>query len=268
VRRGASWRNSRGAAIETKVNYALVGAFVLVLGAVLIGGVLWLASGGAFQQKYDLYLAIENESVAGLNVNAPVKYHGVEVGKVKHIHLDPEDTERVNLLFAIERGTPIKEDTVAVLKTGLTGIAYVELAAAPGTTTCGQPRKAVSVIHTKPSLSARLENMLTSAPGELDDLPPTSMPYSAKNRGGIQNALADIAVVTYFAERGARRRHCQRSAHVRQRRPRDGTTRPGDRAHRPQRRSRRKDGGRGRARQRQRGQDRRRRRRRRKAFHR
>ena len=32
---------------ETKVNYAVVGALVLVLGAVLIVGVLWLASGGA-----------------------------------------------------------------------------------------------------------------------------------------------------------------------------------------------------------------------------
>ena len=37
---------------ETKVNYAVVGAFVLVLGAVLIAGVLWLASGGASQKKY------------------------------------------------------------------------------------------------------------------------------------------------------------------------------------------------------------------------
>ena len=36
-----------------KVNYALVGGFVLVLGSALIAGVLWLASGGAFQTKYD-----------------------------------------------------------------------------------------------------------------------------------------------------------------------------------------------------------------------
>ena len=36
------------------MNYALVGAFVLVLGAVLIAGVLWLASGGAYHKKYDL----------------------------------------------------------------------------------------------------------------------------------------------------------------------------------------------------------------------
>jgi phospholipid/cholesterol/gamma-HCH transport system substrate-binding protein len=39
------------------VNYPIVGLFVLVLGAALIAGVLWLASGGALQKKYDLYLA-------------------------------------------------------------------------------------------------------------------------------------------------------------------------------------------------------------------
>ena len=43
---------------ETKVNYAVVGAFVLVLGAVLIAGVLWLASGGAFQKKYAGWRAV------------------------------------------------------------------------------------------------------------------------------------------------------------------------------------------------------------------
>ncbi|MEO8102948.1 MAG: MCE family protein, partial [Betaproteobacteria bacterium] len=61
----------------------MVGAFVLILGAALIAGVLWLASGGAFQKKYDLFLAVEEESVSGLNLNAPVKYNGVEVGKVR-----------------------------------------------------------------------------------------------------------------------------------------------------------------------------------------
>jgi len=54
------------------VNYAIVGAFVLALGAVLVAGALWLAAGGALQRKYDPYLAIMDESVAGLNLNAPV----------------------------------------------------------------------------------------------------------------------------------------------------------------------------------------------------
>ncbi len=183
------------------MNYVLVGAFVLVLGAVLIAAVLWLATGGAFQKTYDLYLAVEDESVAGLNLNAPVKYNGVDVGKVREIRLDPANPERVNLLFAIERGTPIKVDTVAVLKTqGLTGIAYVELSggardAPPLRATAGS---GFPVIRTKPSLSARLENVLTSVLAKLDS---TSSNINAilsdANRAALTSALADLASVTH-----------------------------------------------------------------------
>jgi phospholipid/cholesterol/gamma-HCH transport system substrate-binding protein len=183
------------------VNYPIVGLFVLVLGAALIAGVLWLASGGAFQKKYDLYLAVEDESVAGLNLNAPVKYNGVDVGKVREIWLDPGNPDRVNLLFAIERGTPIKEDTVAVLKTqGLTGIAYVELS---GGTRDAPPLRATAgneypVIRTKPSLSARLENVLTDVLAKLDS---TSNNINAilsdENRAAFKSALADIAALAH-----------------------------------------------------------------------
>ncbi len=181
------------------MNYPIVGLFVLVLGAALIVGALWLASGGALQKHYDLYLAVIDESVAGLNLNAPVKYTGVDVGKVQEIQLDPGNPKRVNLLFAIERGTPIKEDTEAVLKTqGLTGIAYVELSGgapdAPllrATETSAYPQ-----IRTKPSLSARLENVLTSVLAKLDS---TSNNINAilsdENRVAFTSALADIATV-------------------------------------------------------------------------
>lgn len=173
---------------------------MLVLGAALIAGVLWLASGGAFQKKYDLYLAIMDESVSGLNMNAPVKYNGVEVGKVRGIQLDAANPDRVRLKFAIERGTPIKEDTVAVLKTqGLTGIAYVELA---GGTRESPPLLATGeddypVIRTKPSLSARLENVLTTVLAKLDRTTSNiDAILSDENRLAFSSALADIAVVT------------------------------------------------------------------------
>lgn len=183
------------------MNYPVVGAFVLVLGAALIAVVLWLASGGAFRQKFDLYRAIENESVSGLNLNAPVKYNGVEVGKVREIRLDQANPERVNLLFAIERGTPIKVDTVAVLKTqGLTGIAYVELS---GGSKTSPPLRAAKgdkypVIRTEPSLSARLENVLTSVLAKLDSTSNTvNSVLSEKNQAAFSSALADIAAVTH-----------------------------------------------------------------------
>ncbi len=173
---------------------------MLLLAAILIFTVLWLASGGTLQKKYDLYLAIVEESVAGLNVNAPVKYNGVDVGKVKNIQLDPSNPERVQLIFAIERGTPIKVDTVAVLKTqGLTGIAYVELDggaknAAPLLAT-GQQK--YPVIQTKPSLSTRLENMLTTLLTKLDSTTNNiDSLISQENQQAFKSALADIAIVS------------------------------------------------------------------------
>ena len=187
--------------METKVNYVAVGVFVLVLGAALVTGGLWLASGGAFQKQYDLYRAIEDESVAGLNLNAPVKYNGVDVGKVRDIHLDPGNPERVLLLFAIEHGTPIKEDTVAVLKTqGLTGIAYVELSGGGRDSPLLRPaaQGEYPVIRTKPSLAARLENVLTSVLAKLDS---TSNSINAilsdENRAAFTNTLADLSAVAH-----------------------------------------------------------------------
>ena len=182
------------------MNYSLVGAFVIGLSAVLIAGVLWLASGGAWQKRYDFYRAMSDVSVAGLNINAPVKFNGVDVGQVRQIMLDPANHERVRLTFAIERGTPIRQDTVAVLKTqGLTGIAYVELLGGainspPLLATAAEP---YPVIRTKASLSARLENVLSSVLAKLDR---TSSNIDAilsdQNRAAFSSALADVAALT------------------------------------------------------------------------
>jgi phospholipid/cholesterol/gamma-HCH transport system substrate-binding protein len=173
---------------------------VLVLGAVLIAGALWLASGGAFKQKYDLYLAVSDESVSGLNLNAPVKYNGVDVGKVRDIRLDPRNQSRVNLLFAIEQGTPIKEDTVGVLKIqGLTGIAYVELSggAEDSPLLRAIAGNAYPLIPTKPSLSARLENVLTNVLAKLDSTSSSiNAILSPENQAAFKSALADIAAVS------------------------------------------------------------------------
>ena len=182
------------------MNYPLVGLFVLSLGAALIAGALWLASGGAFAVKYDLYAAVVDESVAGLNLNAPVKYNGVDVGKVRDIRLDHVNPARVNLLFAIEHGTPVRQDTVAVLKTqGLTGIAYVELSGGASDSPAlraTEPGRHPE-IRTKPSLSARLENVLTSVLAKLDSTSSSiNSILSEDNRKAFGSALRDIAEVS------------------------------------------------------------------------
>ncbi len=186
--------------METKVSYSIVGAFVLVLTAVMVAVVLWLASGGAWQKDYDYFWAIENESVAGLNLNAPVKYNGVDVGKVTRIDLDRANPQRVTLTFAIEHHTPVKEDTIAVLKSqGLTGITYVELS---GGTQASPPLIAFApnrypVIQTKPSLSARLENVLTSVLGKVDSTSNNiNAILSPDNQAAFKNILSNTAQAT------------------------------------------------------------------------
>lgn len=183
------------------MNYAAVGAFVLILGALLIAGILWIASGGINQKNYDTYLAIANESVAGLSTNALVKYNGVEVGRVSHISLDEINPQRVKLELAILHGTMIKKDTLATLKTqGLTGIAYVELSGgAPNspllTALNGATYPEIKMI---PSLSTRLENLLSTVATKLDHLSSSFDGInSPQNVQAFSSALTDIAAVAH-----------------------------------------------------------------------
>ncbi len=186
--------------METKVNYAIVGAFVLVLSGLAIAALLWFVAGGDFRKKIDIYQAVVSESVAGLSLNAPVKYRGVDVGKVTDIRLNPANSEQVRLLFAIERGTPIKQDTEAVLKTqGLTGVAYVELS---GGSPNSPPLVAAKAgeypeIRTKPSLSARLENVLTTLMSKLDSTSDSvNKILSDENVAAFKQTLANLSVLT------------------------------------------------------------------------
>lgn len=187
--------------MEDKVNYALVGAFVLMLGAALVAGVLWLAAGLDGGQAMVRYQAVIQESVAGLNVDAPVKYLGVDVGKVRRIGIDPQNSQQVRLDFLIERGTPIKQDSFAVLKTqGLTGIAYVELS---GGSAGAQPLMTGAdgvppFIPFKPSLSARLEIVLANVLGNVDRVSNNvNALIDADNRAALKALLADTAALAH-----------------------------------------------------------------------
>jgi phospholipid/cholesterol/gamma-HCH transport system substrate-binding protein len=114
--------------MDPRVNYTLVGLFVVGLGVALAVAIIWL-SGGTEDKVYQTYVAYVYESVSGLNPRAPVKYRGVEVGQVREISIDKDNPERVRLVLDIEKGTPVKTDTVAILSMqGITGLAFVDLA--------------------------------------------------------------------------------------------------------------------------------------------
>ena len=195
--------------MEDKVNYTLVGVFVRGLGAALVVAVLWLAAGISTQKKYEPYQSVIAESVAGLSIAAPVKYLGVDVGKVSRIAIDPQNSRQVRLQFLIERGTPVKQDTEAVLKSqGLTGISYIELS---GGSEGSPPLLAtdevpVPLIRSKPSLSARLEDVLTTVLANVNRMSANlDAMFDADNRAALKQTLADTASIADMlsAQKGA-----------------------------------------------------------------
>ncbi|MFZ5523090.1 MAG: MlaD family protein [Pseudomonadota bacterium] len=186
--------------MEEKVNFALVGVFVLVLGAALIGGVLWLSSGKSYRTSYEIYLTYTGDSVAGLNINAPVRYRGVEVGRVRKIALAPNNVEQVQLTLAIERGTPVKVDTLAVLQTqGLTGLAYVELTGGSRDAPVleAQNNDEYAVIRSGPSLMTRLDSAITSLLTNLNRSSENlNALMDADNRRAVKHTLADLEILS------------------------------------------------------------------------
>ncbi len=158
--------------MEKKINYAMVGLFVIVLGATWLAISLWLALGD-FSTQYTRYHVYMDESVSGLYLDAPVKYRGVEIGKVRDIKLNPTVPGQVQLALDIESEVPIKEDTIAVLSVqGMTGIAFVDLT---GGSLASRPLEAEDdqfypVIQSGPSFFSRLDMSGTKLIGNLNIL--------------------------------------------------------------------------------------------------
>ncbi len=193
--------------MEPKVNYFLVGSFVVILGAAMVIGMFWLGKTD-YRGVNDRYEAFMRESVAGLSVDSTVKYRGVDVGRVKDIALNQSNPEEVRLTLDIARGTPIKTDTIAVLETqGLTGLATINLTggsreAPPLQAAVGQE---YPVIKTGPSLFFRLdeamsrllsEKGLTKLLTDLDVLAKgASEVVDEENRVRLKQTLKDLSEV-------------------------------------------------------------------------
>ncbi len=108
-------------------NYVAVGAFVLLVVAMAVSFVYWYTNqqDKRTYQPYEIYF---EGSVSGLTAGSPVRYLGVDVGKVKRIMLDPEQRKRVLVIAEIESAAPIDNRTLALLSLqGVTGLLFIDL---------------------------------------------------------------------------------------------------------------------------------------------
>jgi len=178
--------------MEPHARNMLVGGFVLVLVAGLVGFVVWL---GKFQleQQYAYYRIYFAGSVTGLNEGSNVRLQGVPVGTVKTIRIDPQNVQRIEVVIQVAKDTPIRQDAEASLgMQGITGIAYVQIH--PGkqespllVAQAGQDMPEI------PSRASRIEQILESFPAVMSRVEKF---LSDENQKAVADTLQNVAKLT------------------------------------------------------------------------
>ncbi len=197
--------------MNSRVNYALVGGFVIVSSILIIFFVYWLMrpTNEAEMRAYKIYFT---ESVSGLNRDAPVKYRGITVGKVREMLINPENNEEIQINISIDAHTPVKTDTVATLiAQGITGLVFIDLSEGSKEAPLLKPAdgESVAVIPSAPSLFERVGETLGTVTAKLSrTLDGTSqlldhgnqeriaaiLDHAAKTMGQVEKALNDDAI--------------------------------------------------------------------------
>jgi phospholipid/cholesterol/gamma-HCH transport system substrate-binding protein len=185
--------------MDTKVNYAVVGGFVISLVAAIVLGIIWLSSGFSTAEN-KTYLIYMNESVSGLSIDSPVEFNGVNVGAVDSVHLNHNNPQLVEVLIGINSSTPISQGTIATLKTrGITGITFIALSdksdnPAPLVKSSDEP---YPVIKTGPSLFVKLDTALNNLSENLSKVSESIQSVLNKeNQRSITNILFNLDRVT------------------------------------------------------------------------
>ena len=111
--------------MENRAYAFTVGLFTLLLAAGVVAAFMWLSGD---TEKRVTYMLESRHPVTGLNVQAPVRFRGIEVGKVATVELSPTDPLTILVRVAVRRNTPVTRGTYAQLGSqGVTGLAYVIL---------------------------------------------------------------------------------------------------------------------------------------------
>ncbi len=185
--------------MESRANYVATGAFVLLVLAGIIAAALWLA-GAQFNMRYADYETHVAGSVSGLDVSAPVRLNGIEIGHVASIEQDARDPADVIVRLQIRQDATIRRDSVASLEmAGLTGGRYVEISGG----TLGSPRLTAAPGQPNPviaSQSSSLDALFADAPKLMSQLNSIAARLQAvvsdQNIHAISDALTNLDELT------------------------------------------------------------------------
>ncbi len=178
--------------METDKHYFFEGLFILVFCVAAAIVAVWLGSPG---NRDDVTYRIRfPDSVSGLVAGDSVKFRGIDVGTVKSMVLDPDDSRLVLVDVRLRKDTPVRTDTRASLTMkGITGVVFIELNG-------GDPAAKSLLEVTPPDKVPEIASEKTGLKAMLDSLPKVVEKFSAledqvkkvvTSVGGLTNKISD-----------------------------------------------------------------------------
>ncbi len=180
-----------------------VGLFVLIAVALLIASALSVA--GAFSRgniPHRSYFKF----AGGLEPGAAVRFGGMKAGSVQAVHVDPEDSTRIEIDFNVARDIPVKTDSLAkITSLGALGDNYLELSTGTRQAPLAAPGSVVKSAETVTiadlgdmvgGLQPLVQQGLVKLNQRLDELQVTVARandlLSDRNRANISSALGNV----------------------------------------------------------------------------
>jgi phospholipid/cholesterol/gamma-HCH transport system substrate-binding protein len=185
--------------MDRNTNYVVVGAFVLLVIGMALSFVYWYTDqrDKRTYQRYEIYY---DGTVSGLTAGSPVRYLGVDVGKVARIMLDPKNRKRVEVVADIEESAPIDTRTLALLSLqGVTGLLFIDLEEDPKATSNGPlpMGERYPVIRSAPSdLDLFLRSLPALANHAIDLVDHMDQVFSDENVKNFKALLANTRVAS------------------------------------------------------------------------
>ncbi|MFC7291838.1 MlaD family protein [Hirschia litorea] len=115
--------------METRANYGLIGAFVLLAMAAFVLFAVWISK-VQFSKEYSVFDVVFEGAVNGLSEGGEVRFNGIKVGEVTDLGLDEKDPNNVIARIRVDSNTPVKADSRAELGLlGITGMTFIQIKA-------------------------------------------------------------------------------------------------------------------------------------------
>ena len=150
---------------------------LVVFAAVLVGIFFWLRTTNLYTATYSLKTLFSHAD--GIKENSVVKLAGIEVGRVKTVHLTyAEDKTNVELVLELDKSAKVRKNSIAFIgSTGFIGDAYIGIT--PGTSpaflkrnetvTSEDPLEMRELMKKADQIASKLDDTLTDVKGIVSD---------------------------------------------------------------------------------------------------